>query len=667
MKKQSPSQPSEKPQNRTADAESTFRYLTRVGRVFNRRLLLMLIDAFCFVLFAVFMATTLFWNKGTPDAYRNFIISYAVFFVCIFASRFLFRTYRTVWRYTDPKAFLKVATADFCGAVVAVVATYPLRKYTSWVDCFLFMMAFDLCTILLRVGYQYLTKSGRLHRGKHHGLNKIGVAIVGAGQTGAALANELLSNEDSHYRPICFIDKDAGKVYKSIYGCKVYPACRATVDRIKHMPVQEIFIALPGLDSETAKELHDLYITTGCKVKLYDFPMKEDTVEGAKNDKRIIREIRIEDLLFRRELKINTAAVKSFYTDKIVLVTGGGGSIGSELCRQIAKRHPKKLIILDIYENNAYAIQQELIRKYGDALDLSVEIASVRDRTRLNAIFDYYRPEIVFHAAAHKHVPLMEHSGCEAIKNNVFGTHNTADMAEKYGVQKFILVSTDKAVNPTNIMGASKRMCEMVVQCRTDSQTSFAAVRFGNVLGSNGSVIPLFKEQIANGGPITITDKRIIRYFMTIPEASQLVMQAGALAERGELFVLDMGKPIRILDLAENMIRLAGYRPYRDIDIVEVGLRPGEKLYEELLIRTEELLQTDNELIFIEKDAPLTRHEVDEKLAILRKAVEDAAENIESPIIRDAMMQTVPTYHLPEEVNRTAKKSTEMKMAASVG
>ena len=375
-----------------------------------------------------------------------------------------------------------------------------------------------------------------------------------------------------------------------------------------------------------------------------------------------IRDIRIEDLLFRESININNAHTKAFYYGKTVLVTGGGGSIGSELCRQLAICQPKKLIIFDIYENNAYDLQQELIRRYGSSLDLSVEIGSVRDRKRLDAVFAYYRPDIVFHAAAHKHVPLMEHSNCEAIKNNVFGTYNTADMAEKYGASKFILISTDKAVNPTNIMGASKRMCEMVIQCRKDSATSFSAVRFGNVLGSNGSVIPLFRAQIESGGPVTITDKRIIRYFMTIPEASQLVMQAGAMAKRGELFVLDMGKPIRILDLAENMIKLSGFRPYKDIEIKEVGLRPGEKLYEELLIKTEKLDKTENDMIFIENDQPFLRETIEQKLADLQRAVVEAEDEIESDVIKQAMKKAVPTYREPDEINCVAFKSEEMQL-----
>ena len=496
-------------------------------------------------------------------------------------------------------------------------------------------------------------------------LNKIGVAIVGAGQIGTLLVEELKYNTKSHYRPLCFIDNNPVKIGSKLEDLPIYSESDNIIEKIKSLPIQEIFIALPNIDSETAKELYEFYSQTGCKVKLYDFPIsKEEGEDGFSN--RVIREIKIEDLLFRNALKFTDDGMNNFYKGKTVLVTGGGGSIGSELCRQIAARNPKKLIILDIYENNAYDIQQELIRKYGDSLDLATEIASVRDKVRLDAVFAAYKPEIVFHAAAHKHVPLMEHSGCEAIKNNVLGTYNTADVAEKYGVEKFILVSTDKAVNPTNIMGASKRMCEMIIQCRNDSKTSFSAVRFGNVLGSNGSVIPLFRRQIEKGGPVTITDKRIIRYFMTIPEASQLVMTAGYMAKSGELFVLDMGKPIRIIDLAENMIKLSGFTPYKDIDIVEVGLRPGEKLYEELLIKSENLDKTENNMIFIEKDKPLTRAAVDKKIASLVKAVEKAQDTIDCSIVKEAMMKAVPTYKNPEEVNKDADSSEEMNNIKNV-
>jgi len=371
--------------------------------------------------------------------------------------------------------------------------------------------------------------------------------------------------------------------------------------------------------------------------------------ENGLPDKRIVREFEIEELLFRRTVELNNEKIAAYYRDKVILITGGGGSIGSELCRQIAKMQPKRLIILDVYENGAYDIQQELKIVSGGTLDLHVKIVSICDRAGMERIFDVYRPDILIHAAAHKHVPLMEQNCCEAVKNNVFGTLNVAELCEKYRVGRFMMVSTDKAVNPTNVMGATKRMCEMIVQSRIGNAagTVYSATRFGNVLGSAGSVVPLFRKQIRNGGPVTVTDKRIVRYFMTIPEASQLVLQSGAMAKNGELFVLDMGQPIRILDLAENMIRLSGYEPYRDIEIVETGLRPGEKLYEELLIRTEELDRTENSMIFIERDMPLPPETIREKLDLLRRAVETE----DDECVRSALRQAVPTFFAPEEIN----------------
>ncbi len=357
----------------------------------------------------------------------------------------------------------------------------------------------------------------------------------------------------------------------------------------------------------------------------------------------------MEELLFRKPIQISNDRIEAYYKNKVVLITGGGGSIGSELCRQIAQMHPKSLIILDIYENGAYDIQQELLIQYGDNLDVHIEILSICDATDVDKIFFTYHPDIVLHAAAHKHVPLMEHNCCEAIKNNVFGTLNVVHAAEKYGVGRFIMVSTDKAVNPTNVMGATKRMCEMIVQsysCKR-SNTIFSATRFGNVLGSAGSVIPLFRKQILNGGPVTVTDRRMMRYFMTIQEASQLVLLSGSMAKNGELFVLDMGKPIKILDLAENMIRLSGYKPYQDIQIVEIGLRPGEKLYEELLINTSDLDATDNQLIFVEQDKPLPIEAIEEKLNLLTAA----AETGNNQLARETLKSVVPTFKAPDEIN----------------
>ncbi len=628
----------------------------------KRRLLLCFIDILVYI--SVFIGAIFIIKLANPSMDINvndYAITSGVFGFFLIAYRIIFSIYKNVWRYANSKSFLKLVFSDFLAGCSGVIATKIFGGYIGFWQCVSIITMCNLVTLSIRFLYQQHYRHFNLNVDF---LNKIGVAIVGAGQIGALLVEELKYNKNSHYRPLCFIDNNPVKIGSRLEDLPIYSESDNIIEKIKSMPIQEIFIALPSVDNETAQKLYEFYAQTGCKVKLYDFPINKG--EGDEVSSRVIREVKIEDLLFRNALKFENDEMDNFYKEKTVLVTGGGGSIGSELCRQIAKRDPKRLIIVDIYENNAYDIQQELVRKYGNNLDLCVEIASVRDKERLNAIFSNYRPQIVFHAAAHKHVPLMEQSGCEAIKNNVFGTYNTADVAEKYGVEKFILISTDKAVNPTNIMGASKRLCELVIQCRTDSKTSFSAVRFGNVLGSNGSVIPLFKRQIEKGGPVTITDKRIIRYFMTIPEASQLVMTAGYMAKSGELFVLDMGKPIRIIDLAENMIKLSGLTPYIHIDIVEVGLRPGEKLYEELLMKSENLDKTDNNMIFIEKDAPLSRAEVDAKLDILAKAVKAAKNDIGSEIVKAAMLSVVPTFHNPEEVNEKAETSEEMNNVKEV-
>ncbi len=627
----------------------------------SRRIILFFFDLLCFAIVdAFYLWTTVFVDHHQTYRVDDFIINSLILLLFVMTTRLILGVYINLWRYTNTTIYLKLILADGIGCIAALICARFVGRYTGVWHFTVVAALMALLTLTSRFTYRLLYK--HLNRSTTEDRHKIPVCIVGAGQVGALLAEELLCNTHSNYKPIFFIDRNPAKVGSRVVGLKVYPEGEDTIEFIKNQAVSEIFIALTGLDSDEISELYHFYSQTSCKVKLYDSPVR-DMEEGAEGNGRRgkIREFRIEDLLFRKSLTINDKNALGFYVGKSVLVTGGGGSIGSELCRQIAKCNPKQLIILDIYENNAYDIQQELIRTYGEKLNLAVEIASVRDTVRLESIFRAYRPDVVFHAAAHKHVPLMEHSGCEAIKNNVVGTYNTANMAEKYGAEKFILISTDKAVNPTNIMGASKRMCEMIIQCRGDSKTCFAAVRFGNVLGSNGSVIPLFKRQIENGGPVTITDKRIIRYFMTIPEASQLVIRAGAMAERGELFVLDMGKPVRIYDLAVNMIQLSGFEPEVDIKIEEIGLRPGEKLYEELLMKTETLTKTENDLIFVEKDAPLTRAEVDRRLAILRKAVEESQNEISSAKVKAALHQVVPTFRNPEKVNKKAENAEEMK------
>lgn len=612
---------------------------------------------FCVIATAYYILSSFASNSVSVNNVGLYVADSAILLVLIFAFRLLLGVYSTVWRYSSTQSYFRLILADMFGGIVAIVGC---RLGNIYLGLWFFVTVAALNALLaLSARYCYRLLYKRKQSTSQKRDLRVKVAIVGAGQLGVYLANELRAH--SHYQPVCFIDTDKEKVRNSIVGLRVFKP-EDTERLIGNFGIQEIIVAIAQLNGDDIARFYHFYGQFGCKVKIYDSQF-HGMDDGETAGRRIVREFQIEDLLFRKPMSINDKNALRYYTDKTVLVTGGGGSIGSELCRQIARCHPKRLVIFDIYENNAYEIQQELIREYGDKLALDVEIGSVRDRRRLECVFQTYRPDVVFHAAAHKHVPLMEHSSAEAIKNNVLGTYHTADMAEKYGVKKFILISTDKAVNPTNVMGASKRLCEMVVQCRTDSKTSFAAVRFGNVLGSNGSVIPLFKKQIATGGPVTITDKRIIRYFMTIPEASQLVMQAGAMAEKGELFVLDMGKPVRIYDLAENMIKLSGFIPNVDIQIEEIGLRPGEKLYEELLIKSETLHKTENNMIFVEQDTPLTRAQMEQNLAVLTKAVDECEEQGRSCAVKNAMKRVVPTFREPDELNCKAEKSEEMKMA----
>ena len=642
----------------------------------KRKLILILVDILGFlVAYFLNIGMTALSNADHMHDTRTYVINAVALLVVLFVGRWILSIYKNVWRYPNILAYLTIVVSDAMFGLLAYVllrlAPKDLEINIDFYHTFIVISCFTLITLTNRFVYQLYHQRRRKPAegdGKDAHSHPIGVAIVGAGFVGTKLAEELLYRANPHYRPLCFVDRDKAKIGAKICGLKVYSDEEFIERKIHDLHVQEIFLAMQDLTSDHAKELCQRYAATGCKIKLYEFPMKdsEDEAEGAKRRGKI-REFRIEDLLFRDPLTVKDEKADAYYQGKVVLVTGGGGSIGSELCRQIAACRPKHLIILDIYENNAYNIQQELIRKYGDKLNLTVEIASVRDKVRMDAIFKAYKPQLVFHAAAHKHVPLMEHSAVEAIKNNVMGTYNAANMAEKYGAEKFILVSTDKAVNPTNVMGASKRMCEMVVQCRTDSKTSFAAVRFGNVLGSNGSVIPLFRDQIEKGGPVTITDKRIIRYFMTIPEAVCLVMQTGFMAKNGELFVLNMGKPVRILDLAENMIRLAGYTPYVDMDIVEIGLRPGEKLYEELLMKSETLSETGNSLIFIEKDTPHSREQIEGYLSGLQAGVVADEAAFSTKNTKRALKRAVKTYRDPEDVNKSFDESDEKKLSEEEG
>ena len=624
--------------------------------------LLLLFDTGCFfaVISSYYLLSNLILSEYSVTDTNMYLVSALVLFAAVFAARIILGIYSTIWRYENTRSYFKLILADGIGTVFAAVVSMAL----NFGIILMFFVTVGALTLLLTLISRYSYHLIYIRRRKSRNVSSTpatNIAIIGAGMLGVSLANELVSNHHSKYKPVCFVDSDETKIDGTIADLKVCSPKNFTEYRDKYN-ITDVVIAMARVNGERLSRICDFYKELGCNVKIYDMPIQD---VNKKDTKRVIRDFQIEDLLFRDPLSIKNAETEAYYAGKTVLVTGGGGSIGSELCRQIAECTPKRLVIFDVYENNAYEIQQELLRRYEGSFELVVEIGTVRDVARLEYVFDKHRPDIVFHAAAHKHVPLMEDSSCEAIKNNVVGTYNTANIAEKYSVEKFILISTDKAVNPTNIMGASKRLCEMVIQCRVDSKTSFAAVRFGNVLGSNGSVIPLFKKQIENGGPVTITDKRIIRYFMTIPEASQLVMTAGVMAKHGELFVLDMGKPVRIYDLAENMIKLSGFVPNKDIMIEEIGLRPGEKLFEELLMKTETLSKTSNNMIFIERDQPLSREEVDEKIKELNGAVVLFEENAVKGAVKDAIRRLVPTYRDPEDINRTAEKSEEMKMVQS--
>ena len=563
------------------------------------------------------------------------IIGTLIFFV-------IWKLYRSVWRYASANELVNIVGATAC----ASLAQFVYCKFTdnrmprSYSVLYFFLLTLAICCI--RFGYRILRliNNKRMNLlGKEHCVN---VMIIGAGAGGDMILKEIENSRYLSMRAKCIIDDQPGCHGKLMRGVPIVGGRESILDAVGRYSIDEIIFAIPSASVQTRKEILDICKESGCKLRT--IPGTYQLINGDVSVSSL-KEVEIEDLLGREPIRINTEEVLGHVGGKVVLVTGGGGSIGSELCRQLAAHHPKQLIILDIYENNAYDIQQELIRKYPE-LDLVVLIASVRNKERIDSIFETYRPNIVYHAAAHKHVPLMEDSPHEAIKNNVFGTYKVAQAADRYGVDKFVLISTDKAVNPTNIMGASKRLCEMLIQSMNrNSRTNYVAVRFGNVLGSNGSVIPLFKKQIAEGGPVTVTHPDIIRYFMTIPEAVSLVLQAGAYARGGEIFVLDMGEPVKILDLATNLIKLSGYRVGEDIQIVFTGLRPGEKMYEELLMNEEGLKETANKMIFIGK--PI---EFDEE--VFRSQLPPGRGVTSGPMLREWSEQT------PEQVTaaRTARR-----------
>ena len=606
----------------------------------NRIAVLLFLDVMS-ILVASFMAIFLRFEFQFSMIPKEYLIVYENILPWTIVITLLFfwiwKMYKSVWRYASATEMINIAGATTCASVAQVIMRYILpdakmpRSYYVLYWFFLFCL-----TCGIRFSYRILrfAKSKRhIWIGKKQGNN---VMIIGAGAAANMILKEIESSQYINMNVKCIIDDQPGCHGKIMRGVPIVGGRDKIIDAVGEYGVDEIIFAIPSASRTVKKEILDICKETGCKLRTV--PGTYQLINGDVSVSKL-KEVEIEDLLGREPVKTNIDEIMDYVSGKVIMVTGGGGSIGSELCRQIASHDPKQLIIVDIYENNAYDIQQELVRKYPN-LNLVVLIASVRNTKRIDQIFETYRPEVVYHAAAHKHVPLMEVSPNEAVKNNVLGTWKVVQAADKWNVRRFVLISTDKAVNPTNVMGATKRMCEMIVQTYNNrSKTEFVAVRFGNVLGSNGSVIPLFKKQIAEGGPVTVTDPNIIRYFMTIPEAVSLVLQAGAYAKGGEIFVLDMGEPVRIVDLAVNLIKLSGYKVGEDIEIKFTGLRPGEKMYEERLMEEEGMQQTANKMISIGKPIQIDEEKFLKQLAELSEYVVQEPDDI-----REYVKTIVPTY-----------------------
>lgn len=609
------------------------RYLPHDKRV--RMFILMLIDIAAMVL-SSFMGLFMRFDMSIvkiPLEYMYKVISYMPYYVLATLLVFLiFRMYSIMWSAAGIREVYYIVLACGLSGLVQVAGMTMMQLHmprSYAVICFFSLAALET---LIRLSYRIIETLWR--GGKDEASTRI--MIIGAGTSGTAILKEITTSRYVHGNVVCFVDDDLNKIGKYLNGVLIAGNRDKIIELSKSYHVDEIFIAMPSASAKDIKAILEICKETELQLKI--LPGIYQLLNGEVSIEKL-RPVQIEDLLGREPIRVNLDEIMAYVGNKAIMVTGGGGSIGSEICRQIAEHNPRQLIILDIYENGVYDLQQELKENFPE-LDLVVLIGSVRNTHRVESIIERYRPSIVYHAAAHKHVPLMEDSPNEAIKNNVFGTYKTAAAADKYGVERFVMISTDKAVNPTNIMGASKRMCEMVIQMMNRrSKTEFVAVRFGNVLGSNGSVIPLFKNQIKQGGPVTVTHPDIIRYFMTIPEAVSLVLQAGAYAKGGEIFVLDMGEPVKILDLAKNLIRLSGYVPDEDIAITFTGLRPGEKLYEELLMDEEGMRETANRLIHIGN--PI---EVDEDLFETQLKELYVLANQDSPKIKEAVQRIVPTY-----------------------
>ncbi len=605
----------------------------------NRIALLVITDIFLITL-SGFMALYIRYDFSFSKMEMRYVDFELVYLPASLAATLLlfmlFRLYRSVWRFASSTELLNVIGACTCSIGVQIIGmgllkmrmpvSYYLMKYV--------LLIVGVCAVRFAYRILRMLQERRLFGAEKD--SKKNTMIIGGGEAGAMIIKEFQNSQYLNQRICCVIDDNASKQGKYLRGIKIMGGREDIVRLAKELKIDEIIVAIPSAPQSEIRSILNICKETDCELKV--LPGLYQMIKGEVSISKL-RRVEIEDLLGREPIRVQLDEIMGYVAGKVVLVTGGGGSIGSELCRQVAAHEPRQLIIFDIYENNAYDIQQELKNRFPE-LNLTVLIGSVRNTHRIRSVFEKYRPDIVYHAAAHKHVPLMEDSPNEAIKNNVFGTYKTARAADKYGTKRFVLISTDKAVNPTNIMGASKRICEMVIQMMNrHSDTEFVAVRFGNVLGSNGSVIPLFKKQIEKGGPVTVTHPDIIRYFMTIPEAVSLVLQAGALAKGGEIFVLDMGEPVKILDLAENLIRLSGYKPYEDIDIEFTGLRPGEKLYEELLMSEEGLQDTPNKLIHIGKPIEFDEDKFRSQLEVLKETADQ-----DSDSIRQLVQEIVPTY-----------------------
>ena len=579
--------------------------------------------------------------SSIPEIYINYMLEYLpVHIFCTLIIFYFCRMYRILWRYASVNEMVHILTGTILSTMFQWIVMWSLRyrmPISFHLMTFVFLTGF---TALERFAYRILVEMKNRYLELPGDVSSASIMIIGAGDAGKVMLNEITASQYIQGKVVCFIDDDPDKIGKRLNGVPILGGREKIVQVAKEYDITEIIVAIPSISPKERSIILNICQETNCNVRI--LPGVYQLINGEVSISKL-RQVEVEDLLGRDQIQVDLDSIMGYVSGKRVMVTGGGGSIGSELCRQIAAKNPEMLIIVDIYENNAYEIQQELKYNY-PALHLVVLIASVRNTNRMNGIFEHYKPQIVYHAAAHKHVPLMETSPNEAIKNNVFGTYKTAKAAGENGVEKFVMISTDKAVNPTNIMGASKRICEMIVQTFNKKyKTEFVAVRFGNVLGSNGSVIPLFKKQIQHGGPVTVTHPDIIRYFMTISEAVSLVLQAGAYAKGGEIFVLDMGEPVRILDLAQNLIRLSGYVPNEDIKITFTGLRPGEKLFEELLMDEEGLTKTANKLIYIGKPIQLDEEIFYEQLQALHDAAVDETKNI-----RKLVQEIVPTYIIKE-------------------